>query len=70
MLKLGFLVVVFTLGIGSIIEIIEFFGIIFFKASGVGDYTNNALDQIFNITGALTATIIIYWHEQKNKSKQ
>ena len=60
-LRLAFLFVVFTLGIGAIVEIIEFLGVIFLHAQGVGDYTNNAIDQLFNIVGSILATLIIYF---------
>lgn len=44
-----------ALGVGALNEIIEFAAVAFFASSGVGDYMNNALDNVFNGLGALAA---------------
>ncbi len=49
------LVVLAALGVGAINEIIEFSAVAFFQTDGVGDYHNNALDNLFNALGAIAA---------------
>ena len=44
-----------ALGVGAVNEIIEFSAVAFFASEGVGDYFNNALDNVFNGVGALAA---------------
>ncbi len=56
-----------SLGIGSINEIIELIGVLYFNAApGVGDYLNNAKDQFYNFLGAVLATPLIA-HDLRNK---
>lgn len=66
-LRLAFLLVIFTLGIGSIVEIVEFLGVVFLHAQGVGDYANNATDQLFNMCGSIIATLLIYLKNYREK---
>ncbi len=44
-----------ALGVGAVNELIEFAAVAGFGTDGVGDYTNNALDNVFNALGALAA---------------
>ena len=44
-----------ALGVGALNEIIEFAAVAWFGSDGVGDYFNNALDNVFNAAGALAA---------------
>jgi uncharacterized membrane protein YjdF len=44
-----------ALGVGAVNEIIEFAAVAGFGSEGVGDYTNNALDNVFNALGAIAA---------------
>ncbi len=44
-----------ALGVGALNEIIEFAAVAFFASEGVGDYWNNALDNVFNGLGVLAA---------------
>ena len=45
-------------GIGALNEIIEFITVVFFDAgAAVGDYTNTALDIVFNFIGAIVAVV-------------
>ena len=44
-----------ALGVGAVNEIIEFGAVAAFGSEGVGDYYNNALDNVFNAIGALAA---------------
>lgn len=46
--------------IGAVNEIIEFSTVVFFDAGeAVGEYTNNALDLVFNLIGAIIAVLVI-----------
>lgn len=52
----AFLIVVLAaMGVGALNEVIEFAAVCSFENTNVGDYTNNALDLVFNMAGALTA---------------
>lgn len=55
---LGLTLILSGVGIGAINEIIEFSTVALFGATGVGDYTNNALDLVFNLMGVFVGTII------------
>jgi putative membrane protein len=46
-----------ALGVGAINEIIEFSAVACFGTDGVGDYFNNALDNVFNALGAIAALV-------------
>ncbi len=48
-----------ALGVGAINEIVEFAAVAWFQTDGVGDYFNNALDNVFNALGALAALVLI-----------
>jgi len=48
------------IAIGSINEIIEFLTVLFFNATGVGNYYNNSLDLIFNSIGAILAVLFSF----------
>ena len=54
---LALLVLLAALGVGAVNEIIEFSAVAAFGSTGVGDYTNNALDNVFNAVGAAAALI-------------
>jgi putative membrane protein len=41
-----------AVGVGAVNEVIEFAAVAAFASSGVGDYYNNALDNVFNAAGA------------------
>jgi len=54
------LVVLMALGVGSLIEVVEFGAVAFLDAGGrVGDYWNNALDLLFNLGGASAAVLLL-----------
>ncbi len=60
-LTFSLIVVLLALGMGSINEILEFIGVIFFDAAdAVGGYVNNAKDQVFNLFGTALAAVVIY----------
>lgn len=52
---LAMLTLLAALGVGALNEIIEFTAVAWFGSDGVGDYFNNALDNVFNAVGALAA---------------
>lgn len=50
------------MGVSAINEIIEFSTVVFFEATGVGGYYNNAIDLVFNAIGALIAVFFMRNH--------
>ncbi len=65
---LSLLLALIALGMGSIVEIVEFAAVVFLGATGVGDYTNNALDIVFNTLGAIIGcTSLVWYHKRKEK---
>ena len=54
-----------TMGIGTIVEMIEFSSVIVFNSTGVGDYFNNALDLVTNFIGAIIGSFLIVWYHKK-----
>ncbi|MFC1690762.1 hypothetical protein ACFL0W_01150 [Nanoarchaeota archaeon] len=58
-----------VLGVGSLVEIVEFSAVKLFNASGVGDYLNNAWDLVFNTIGSLVACFLIVMHQRRVKKK-
>lgn len=55
---IGFISILSGVGLGAFNEIIEFSTVVFFQATGVGGYFNNALDLVFNFLGSLVAVLI------------
>jgi len=54
--RLEHVVVVFVvLGIGAVVEVIEYFAVLVIPNTGVGDYANNMEDLIMNGVGGLVA---------------
>lgn len=65
---IALLLVLMALGMGSIVEVVEFFAVVVFGATErVGDYYNNALDLLFNTIGSLLATFVIYFYQYRPK---
>jgi uncharacterized membrane protein YjdF len=54
-----------TVGVGAIIEIIEFIATISFQKTIVGDYQNNILDLVANALGAIFASLFYLKHYKK-----
>jgi uncharacterized membrane protein YjdF len=61
------LLLVFTsIGLGTIVELVEFFAVLVFGVTEkVGDYFNNTLDLLFNTLGATLATIVLYFYHHR-----
>jgi uncharacterized membrane protein YjdF len=68
---LALILILMALGIGAIIEVLEFGAVIFLGAAEqVGDYFNNAWDLVFNLTGSIIACFfILYYHGEKLREK-
>jgi uncharacterized membrane protein YjdF len=64
---LRLLVLLAALGVGALNEIVEFAAVVLFRAAGVGDYWNNALDNVFNALGALAASLV--WPPRGGRSQ-
>jgi hypothetical protein len=47
-------IVMVTLGLGGVIEIVEYFAVAVIPKTGVGDYANNIEDLIMNLLGGTT----------------
>jgi len=56
---IALIIILMAEGVGALNEIIELFTVIVFRASGVGDYFNNAIDLITNLIGASIGALII-----------
>ena len=46
-------------GMSTIVEMLELIGVIYLNSPGVGGYVNNSLDLIFNLLGAIVASLVI-----------
>lgn len=64
----GSILLLMAMGMGAIVELIEFAAVIFFGAEErVGGYYNNAFDLYFNVLGASFAIIVIYYYIHRPK---
>ena len=60
------LLVLMAIGMGTIVELVEFFAVLIFGViKQVGDYYNNTLDLLFNTLGATLGTIVIYFYHHR-----
>ncbi|MBR9702991.1 DUF2238 domain-containing protein [Candidatus Woesearchaeota archaeon] len=57
---LGIIITLAASGIGGINEIIEFSTVVFLNSTGVGGYTNTALDIVANLIGAVLGTVVFF----------
>jgi len=63
---LSAILVLVATGFGAFNEIIELLGVVFFQAAdGVGTYTNNAVDLVYNTIGAILASIIVVKYHRR-----
>lgn len=63
---LSILIILIAVGTGAINEILEFGAVVFFRATQqVEDYTNNALDLLFNLIGAVIACFFVMNHHKR-----
>lgn len=69
LLALG--LVLMSLGVGVLVELVEFFAVVVLSASEqVGDYFNNVLDLLFNTYGSILACVIIYIYRDRERVMQ
>ncbi len=61
------LLILITIGLGSLWELVELAGVVFIKNTTVGDYMNNALDLLCNLIGAIIGSVSIIIHRRKKK---
>lgn len=55
------LLVLISSGLGALAEIVELIAVIFLDAGGrVGDYYNNAIDLVYNLSGSVLASSILW----------
>ncbi len=54
-----FVAILMAAGAGAIVEIVEFTGVNVFPETNVGDYGNNMLDLVANLTGATVAALLL-----------
>ena len=60
------MLVLMAIGIGTIVELIELFAVVFLGATQqVGDYFNNALDLLFNTLGSALACTVLYLYRSR-----
>lgn len=57
---LSIVVVMAGLGVGALNEIVEFLATVLVPETGVGGYTNTALDLVSDLVGAVAAMLLIY----------
>ena len=62
------ILILMAIGMGTINELVEFLAVVVFGVvEKVGGYFNNALDLFFNTIGAIIATIVIYYYQERPK---
>lgn len=54
------LLVCIGMGLGAFNEVIEFLAVVMVPETGVGGYTNTALDLVFNFLGAIAAVFLLH----------
>ncbi|MBN2420831.1 hypothetical protein JXB27_00975 [Candidatus Woesearchaeota archaeon] len=65
------LLVLCSAGVGTLIEMVELIGVVFFDASeGVGNYMNNAIDLFVNLLGAIAAGIFVLRYRRRKLFKK
>ena len=60
-----FLIIVASIGVGSLNEIFEFIMVLILTETGVGDYYNTSLDIIFNTIGAIIGVFTVNYYNNK-----
>lgn len=64
---LQLILILMTAGLGTLVEVVEFSGVVLVAADGVGDYANNALDLVVNLLGAIVGSFVIMQYHRKGK---
>lgn len=68
-LGLGVVTVLAASGIGGLNEVVEFSAVVFLGSTGVGGYTNTALDLVANSLGAIAGTVFC-WSRAHRESRR
>lgn len=63
------ILVAIGMGMGALNEVIEFVAVLLSPETGVGGYTNTALDLVFNMAGALIAIGLIHFQRMSAQDK-
>jgi len=61
------LIIAAAMGLGALNEIVEFTAVVSFSNTGVGGYVNTGLDLVFNMLGAIVATIFIHLRRKRRR---
>lgn len=70
-IPLALIIILISLGVGSLAENVELLGVIYFNASEkVGDYFNNAYDLVYNALGSVLAAVLILTAHYKKYVKK
>ncbi len=63
---LSVVLVLMAMGVGALIEIVEFGAVLFLDAGdAVGGYRNNSTDLLFNLAGSFVGLVGIQWHRRR-----
>ena len=66
---LSVVLVLMAMGVGAIIEVIEFGAVLFLDADeAVGGYRNNSTDLLFNLAGSMVGLAGIQWHRRRTRA--
>lgn len=64
--NLFLILVLMTAGVGTLIEMVELIGVLFFNAAaGVGGYMNNAIDLAVNLLGGIVGSLVVTSYHNK-----
>ncbi len=58
-LVVGWIAVLVGIGVGALVEIVEYTGSVVIENANIGDYANNMLDLVANLAGAVLAVLLI-----------
>ncbi len=61
-----FLIIVASIGIGSLNEVVEFTMVLILGNTGVGDYFNTSLDIVANTLGAIVGVLVANYYTKKD----
>ena len=56
--------------LGAVNEVVEFLAVVWLGATGVGGYTNTAIDLVANLLGAIVGTIYMYYSRGRQSASR
>lgn len=56
--------------VGAINEVVEFLAVVWLGATGVGDYTNTAIDLVANLAGAVVGTVYMHFSRKQQPANR